>query len=260
MNCEDAVKLDRAFYNNRWQTSSVGLIERERVKVTAAAVPEKSRRILDVGCGDGRVCLEVSKKKGCSVVAFDLSTVALGHVSVPGCCGSANQLPFRDKSFDLVISTEVLEHIPEKIYSRALHEMERVAERHILITVPNCENLTENLSVCGRCSAKFHAWGHMRQYNAKILHNLFPHFRLSLIRPFGGDELCYNPFLLWVRQRLAGSWHWDELQKCYACGASDPIKARLPLLTRACDAVNGRLWAPFYKRHRWVLALYVRRW
>jgi SAM-dependent methyltransferase len=44
-------------------------------------------------------------------------------------------LPFADGEFDLVCATEVLEHVPRP--ERVVAEMARVADRHLIVSVPH---------------------------------------------------------------------------------------------------------------------------
>jgi SAM-dependent methyltransferase len=258
VNFEVDVKRQQEFYDGRWQSATRGSAERSRIAFTVSAVPESCKRVLDVGCGDGRVSTELASGSDRSVVALDLSMVALKRLSVPGCCGSAERLPFLDKSFDLVMATEALEHMPKSTYPAVLNEMARVARHHILITVPNNENLTENVAVCGECGTKAHRWGHMRSYNAGGLANMFCDFRCLRVEAFGENDPRYNKCLLWLRQTVAGSWISDESDRCYACGARYMAAPRWPFLARVCDATNARFWAPLFKQPSWLLALYVR--
>jgi len=48
---------------------------------------------------------------------------------------SAYELPYKDNSFDLVICTEVLEHLEEP--TKAFKEMLRVSKKYLIISVPN---------------------------------------------------------------------------------------------------------------------------
>ncbi len=97
-------------------------------------------RILEIGCGIGYWTAFLSKLAD-EVVAVDLVNAdrdthspglriaddfvkSLGIDNVTLCGASAEQLPFADKSFDLVISNHVLEHVPDR--SRAVREMHRV--------------------------------------------------------------------------------------------------------------------------------------
>ena len=49
--------------------------------------------------------------------------------------GSVYELPYKDNSFDLVICTEVLEHLEEP--AKALKEILRVSKKYLIISVPN---------------------------------------------------------------------------------------------------------------------------
>lgn len=48
--------------------------------------------------------------------------------------GALLNIPFVDKSFDLVICTHAIEHIRD--YKRAITELKRVAKRYIIIIMP----------------------------------------------------------------------------------------------------------------------------
>jgi ubiquinone/menaquinone biosynthesis C-methylase UbiE len=96
--------------------------------------------ILDVGCGEGRTTEIVGRAVDARVVGMDLESVVVEDAarSVAGASfvvGSALNLPFEDHSFDLVLATEVLEHLDQP--RAALEEMLRVARRALLVTVPH---------------------------------------------------------------------------------------------------------------------------
>jgi ubiquinone/menaquinone biosynthesis C-methylase UbiE len=48
--------------------------------------------------------------------------------------GNVEHLPFKDRSFDIVVSTNTLEHVQH--LHEAISEMRRVARKQIIITVP----------------------------------------------------------------------------------------------------------------------------
>ena len=50
--------------------------------------------------------------------------------------GSAENLPFRKNSYDVVISVDVLEHLPGQNRQKAIYEMLRVAKKLAIIVVP----------------------------------------------------------------------------------------------------------------------------
>jgi SAM-dependent methyltransferase len=252
------IQSEQSFYDSRWCTLEVSETERQRIAVTVASIPSDCRSILDIGCGDGRLSTEMSLSK--KVVAYDLSTVALRRFPFRGlkCCGSAHQLPFRDRSFDSVLSTEMLEHLPPTFYSLVLEEIARVADQYILITVPNSENLEENIVQCTSCGSRFHLWAHQRSYSPAAVRTLFAGFVPVRLFPFGPPTTTYNRFLLWIRTRIAGTCAWAESCVCHSCGATVMPSSRFPFLGRCCDFLNQRLWAPYTKRISWLLALYER--
>jgi len=109
-------------------------------------------RVLDLGCGFGRHAFELYRR-GADVVAYDHSLDELREVAtmfyamsvggeVPDGAsakvvrGDVLSLPFPNASFDAVIASEVLEHIPDD--ERALAEIARIVRPggQIAVTVP----------------------------------------------------------------------------------------------------------------------------
>jgi ubiquinone/menaquinone biosynthesis C-methylase UbiE len=100
---------------------------------------ESSTRLLDAGCGTGRNLVEfgalVPEAEG-----VDLSEEAVAFCHRRGLDGvrqaRLEELPFADDRFDLVVATDVIEHIEDD--RRALVELQRVATpgAHLVVTVP----------------------------------------------------------------------------------------------------------------------------
>ena len=61
-----------------------------------------------------------------------------GHRMPIDVVAPADDLPFPDKSYEFVLSSHVLEHLPDPIGT--LHEWVRVARRYVLIVLPLPEN------------------------------------------------------------------------------------------------------------------------
>jgi len=73
--------------------------------VVRYCLPYISGRVLDLGAGSAKY-REIIKQKTSDYVAFDM--VAGPNIDV---VGNILDLPFKDKEFDTVISTQVLEHV-----------------------------------------------------------------------------------------------------------------------------------------------------
>jgi methylase of polypeptide subunit release factors len=84
---ERLARHEKSFYDRRWEHAELSPADVERAAITEASITRDWRRILDMGCGDGRVSTEVSKALDCTIVGYDLSTAALAHCLCPNALG-----------------------------------------------------------------------------------------------------------------------------------------------------------------------------
>jgi SAM-dependent methyltransferase len=107
--------------------------------------------VLDLGCGEGRHVHGLHVLAGVNVVGLDLDIPSLfkarsglellpptsGDTATAFVCGDAYRLPFANDAFDVVICSEVLEHLLD--YETALTEIRRVLKLggRFAPTVPN---------------------------------------------------------------------------------------------------------------------------
>jgi len=140
-------------------------------------------KVIDVGCGAGRHSYE-AYRRGADVIAFDQNAEELAEVDTmlqamgaegeaPASAkaqvvvGDALALPYPDGTFDVVIASEILEHVPED--DAAIAELVRVLRPggRLAVTVPRW--LPEK--ICWLLSDSYHAneGGHIRIYQADEL-------------------------------------------------------------------------------------------
>src|ERR1700690_3510624 len=121
----------------------------------------KGKTVLDVGCGLGRG-IEVLRKTADSVRGQDLDErLASKEIMIM----PLNEIP--SKSFDVVTSIDVIEHVEEDAWFVA--ELFRIARESVFITTPNW-SIT-------RCTWPYH----LREYTPKQLEELLaPHGIVSL--------------------------------------------------------------------------------
>jgi SAM-dependent methyltransferase len=121
-----------------------------------------SPRILDAGCGTGRNLMELATLGAAE--GIDNSLQAVEFCQRRGLDGvhlsSIEKMPFEDSRFDLLVATDVIEHLPDD--GVALDELRRVAApgAQLVITVPAYKWLWSRHDT---------AWHHYRRYTRPLL-------------------------------------------------------------------------------------------
>lgn len=95
--------------------------------------------VLDVG-GGGRSHKDFFPNKNFHILNIFKST---NEVDIKFTLASAADIPFEDNSFDLVVSSDTLEHIPIGDRTNAINEMIRVAKKRVFLLVP-CGEYAQN--------------------------------------------------------------------------------------------------------------------
>ncbi|MFC2138999.1 class I SAM-dependent methyltransferase [Bacteroidota bacterium] len=144
--------------------------------------------ILDVGCGEGFILNylnSIKKITKASAIDVDPDEIKDAKQNLPFCNvmeASAYELPFKDNEFDLVICSEVLEHLEEP--EKAIQEINRVANKYILLSVPN-EPIWRILNM-----ARFKYWnklgntpGHINNWSSRqFVKIVSKYFKINLIK------------------------------------------------------------------------------
>lgn len=101
--------------------------------------------VLDGGCGSGIACALLARR-GAKAIGLDVTHSALGlakaisgeyRTCVKLVRGDLNNLPFRNRTFDVVFSLGIFEHCPSQTQKRIFKEFVRVSKRWVLLAVPN---------------------------------------------------------------------------------------------------------------------------
>lgn len=106
---------------------------------------KSSDKVLDAGCGEGFYVMLLAELYGCQIVGLDNDPEILNRAKkwigekegIKFIVGDVTELPFENESFDKIILSEVLEHIPDD--KKALAEVYRALKPGgvLGITVPN---------------------------------------------------------------------------------------------------------------------------
>jgi SAM-dependent methyltransferase len=146
-------------------------------------------QVLNVGVGRGGL-EAILVKKGAVVSCLDPSASSIERVRKEHALGERAQIggsqamPFEDGQFDVVVMSEVLEHLPDDVLASTLVEVRRVLKPHgrFIGTVPANENLLDNRAICPHCGESFHRWGHVQSFSKMRMRELLSINKFALRR------------------------------------------------------------------------------
>ncbi len=250
-------KLERRYHTREmWNDyDKAGLIG-DKVKHVMDYIPDGVESIIDIGCGNGIITNELAKRY--RVCGVDISAEALKQVQSETIQASADSIPVEDHSWDMVFSSEMLEHLPDDVLKGTIHEITRIARKYVFITVPNRELLAARWLRCPKCGDVFHIYGHLHSFAPDdINRRLGSEFKLIRQGVHGPIARDYHPLLLMIKQKVAGQWKDPEgLVLCPSCGNTDFPKQKGNIVSRGCNAMN-RLMGK--KKPFWLFLLYERK-
>lgn len=250
-----------------WRLERFGDEQEKRANLTLDWLPEDIRSVVDVGCGNGFI---TNQLRHIFIVGIDRSFSALRYVDVLRSQADGGYLPFKENTFDLVLSNEVIEHLPYPYFHKTLHEMVRVSKSYILMSVPYCEELEYGYIVCPVCGCRFHRNYHMRSFRRSDLKKIFSEFEeIKLVRAAGIFPIkIYRASALWRKMLLFRPYMRRSKADfsnliCPQCGYSKPFSSNIHNFNFPEENWTrlsiGQLMDAFWPKRRsfrWWLALY----
>jgi SAM-dependent methyltransferase len=217
--------------------------EQERIADLFRLIPARGERALDAGAWDGYLATRLADRYD-HVVALDLNPPTVGHERVECVQGDVAALKYADNSFDLVLCTEVLEHVPADRLSLACVELARVTRRHLIIGVPYEQDLRLGQTTCITCGRRNPPWGHVNSFSLEKLRRLFSGLRVETTSLVGRITRSTNPLAVAVTD-LAGNprGSYAQEQGCVHCG-SKLVAPRWRPMTMALTALGLALQRP----------------
>lgn len=226
-------------------------------------LPAGCAAALDVGARDGHFSRLLAQRVS-SVIALDLEMPDIGDPRVRCVQGDITQLQFADDAFDLVVCTEVLEHIDPDALDRACSELTRVSGKHLLVGVPYRQDIRVGRTTCCHCGADNPPWGHRSAFDDDRLRGLFPNLHPIEVSYVGVNWESTNAVarvLLDLAGNPYGTYGQDEV--CVGCGGA--LRERPPrnfprkVLSKAGHLAR-RLTERFQPAHaNWIHILFEKR-
>lgn len=191
----------------------------ERVRKIVKMIPEDVSTVLDVGVGGGYIYKELKRKQSLRRAGIDLSLELVKRLDEPAVCvGDARNIPFRDRQFDLVLAADLLEHIKDGSFKKAVSEIKRVSKKYILINSPYKDAIEWPVALCDRCDGEFNVYGHMQVIDVGLIKRAFPKEEFDfVISEIFGRKRSMRPAPLVYIARKFGKVYSGEGAVCPYC-------------------------------------------
>ncbi len=214
---------DKRYYDFHWQQRGGTLAKdpyiAEKIDVLIHCIPEDVRVIVDIGCGDGAITNVLPEKY--VAIGVDRSQEVLKHLLANAAVvSSAECLPFKDGCADLVLSSELLEHLPDELFLKAISEIKRISSKYVLIAVPNEEKLRKRYTKCNACGFELHIYCHLRTFSLSKLARYFNGHTIKYFTFCGELEGKSLDIISYLKNKLANSYFFvrEESVLCPNCG------------------------------------------
>ncbi len=125
-------KLKQKFFHNWFPNWSPDIALRYLPIVYDIRKTPNIRTILDVGSGS----LGITPYLKQNVTGVDVTFRGPSSQYLKGVKSPADRLPFKNKSFDVSVCADTLEHVPKNRRGKVIRELVRVTKKKIYITIP----------------------------------------------------------------------------------------------------------------------------
>jgi 2-polyprenyl-3-methyl-5-hydroxy-6-metoxy-1,4-benzoquinol methylase len=212
--------IELKYYDQKevWKGYDNNVTEIKRAKKVINLIPDDVKSVLDIGCGNGIVTNMIRKS---FVVGLDFAKIPLSQVKTSVIQASIDRLPIKSKKFDLIILTEVLEHLDDEIYIKAIEEIKRLKANYLLITVPYNENVELGLCKCSVCGNLFNASHHYRKFDNSWFNREFSEYGLEKIE-YASYGTPPNEKLVKLKYKF-DVYSYSDVAVCNKCG-NRPIR------------------------------------
>lgn len=241
-------------HHKTWENyDSSGSIKTYKVPAVLRNIPKDVNNILDVGCGNGIITNILNETY--DIVGVDISAKALEQVKGEIIECSSGNIPVQDNSFDLVLSSQLLEHLSDNLLNETLSEFKRISKKYILITVPNEEFLKKNETKCPECNNIFNVNGHYQSFSTGSITKLLGE-DLILINEEKTGRLHkeYNRTLMQIRQEI-GNRYFNPISHtaCPNCANTEFPYVKGNVTSKLMNGINRVIST---KKPYWLVLLF----
>jgi SAM-dependent methyltransferase len=189
----EGTKMDQTkiwdYFQNDEEIGDTFIGARTRYEFIAKKI-SPGTRVLNIGVGRGGL-ENILVQYGVQVSCLDPSENSINNIKQllnlgdRAKVGFSQAIPFDSNEFDVVIMSEVLEHLSDEVIAGTFSEVARVLkpDGKYFGTVPADERLLDNKVMCPHCGLPFHRWGHIQTFDyprlSKLLGERFSEISIS---------------------------------------------------------------------------------
>jgi len=178
---------------------------------------QKANTIIDFSCGKGHLIKHCSRhlKVTTKIFGYDPSEKSINEAIIrnensPNFGGAFQLSTFPtdidSKSADLILLTEVIEHLNDEYLDAILKECYRILRPGgaFFITTPNKEQLDRENTMCPECGCSFHRWQHVRSWSPPQLEKTLSNYgfrKIEVKTITWGNELIDLAFSIARRKK-----------------------------------------------------------
>lgn len=167
------------FYENNLDSDYKDNSHRRRFAKITSIIPKVKGRILDLGCGIGKI---TSLLEGDEIIGCDISENAIkiarknNSKNKRFIKADARNLPFSDGYFDFIFALDVFEHIPN--FEKAISEVHRVLKKDgkLIAIIPNGSGISQKFDKKNIKNNPFH---HIHFFSKEDIRDYFKMFKIT---------------------------------------------------------------------------------
>tara|TARA_B100000676_G_C17892929_1_gene740239 strand:- start:291 stop:974 length:684 start_codon:yes stop_codon:yes gene_type:complete len=188
------------FFQNDSNGVAIAFQDNARYQYIASKITD-GMNILNIGVGRGGL-EKILVSKNIKIYSLDPSENSINFIKDEfnlgdnAKVGFSQEIPFKNDQFDIVIMSEVLEHLSNEVLLETIKECHRVLRSggRFIGTVPADEALNSSLVVCPGCDNKFHRWGHVQSFSKTRLDDILntKFSKVIIKREFFGNWTSLN--------------------------------------------------------------------
>lgn len=100
-----------------------------------------AKTVLDIGCGDGSLMVKVNRDKKYEITGVDLYKPYLKLAKKSGVykkviAKDIRKIKFQNRSFDVVLASQVIEHLSKRDSSNLIKKLEKITRYKVILATP----------------------------------------------------------------------------------------------------------------------------